>query len=157
MKRKFEENKGHYEVLFKEKKSNEWSFCYRPNDLAWRRDFNYKLIKKEHKELIEAYLKDNSIKIQFRWYDEGWMLLDDFIENYDEDVQLRIAKKEFEPFTLNIEIKTLDEVKSLWNIFNLNYNILCKAIQSKCYEVEHGNRLDTYKYWEQIDKVLNDK
>ena len=156
LKRKFEEDKGQYEVLFKEKKSNDWSFCYRPNDLSWRRDFNYKLIKKEHKEIFEAYLKDITLKVQYRWHDEEWMLLDDFIENYDENMQLRIAKKEFEPFTLNIKVNTIEEAKSLWNRFNLNYISLCEAMQSEYYEVEFENRLDTYKYWEQIDKVLKD-
>ena len=67
-------------------------------------------------------MQDNSLKIEYRWHDEDWMLLDDFIENYDENMQLRIAKKEFEPFTLNIEVNTIDEAKSLWNRFNINYN-----------------------------------
>jgi hypothetical protein len=155
LKRKFEENKGKYEVLFKEKNSSDWSFCYRPNDLTWRKDCDYILIKKEHKEIIEAYLKDTSIKIQFRWYDEDWMLLDDFIENYDEDMQLRVSKKEFEPFTLNIEVKTLDEAKSLWNRFNLNYNTLCRAL-CNLYNIEFENRISTHKYWTQIDDILKD-
>ena len=97
LKRKFEENKGQYEVLFKEKKSNDWSFCYRPNDLSWRRDFDYKLIKKEHKKILEAYLKDKTLKVQYRWHDEDWMLLDDLIENYDENMQLRPSKRSLNP------------------------------------------------------------
>lgn len=156
LKRKFKENKDIYEVLFKEKKSNDWSFCYRPLDLSWRKDWDYKFIKKEHKEIIEAYLKDNTLKVQYRWHDEAWMLLDDFIENYDEDMQLRIAKKEFEPFTLNIKINTIDEAKSLWNRFNLNYGTLCEATHSDYYNVEFENRLGTHKYWNQIDNVLKD-
>ena len=155
LKRKFEENKGKYEVLFKEKKSKEWSFCYRPCDLSWRKDWDYKLIKKEHKEIIEAYLKDTDLKVHYRWYDEDWMLLDDFIENYDEDMQLRIVKKEFEPFTLNIEVNTLDEAKSLWNRFNLNYNTLCRAL-CNLYNIEFENRISTHKYWTQIDDILKD-
>jgi hypothetical protein len=155
LKRKFKEGNGQYEVLFKEKKSKDWSFCYRPNDLTWRKDCDYILIKKEHKEIIEAYLKDTSIKIQFRWYDEDWMLLDDFIENYDEDMQLRVSKKEFEPFTLNIEVNTIDEAKSLWNRFNLNYNTLCRAL-CNLYNVEFENRISTHKYWTQIDDILKD-
>lgn len=155
LKRKFEQGNGQYEVLFKEKKSDKWEFCYRPNDLTWIKDCDYILIKKEHKEIIEAYLKDTSIKIQFRWYDEDWMLLDDFIENYDEDMQLRVSKKEFEPFTLNIEVKTLDEAKSLWNRFNLNYNTLCRAL-CNLYNIEFENRISTHKYWTQIDDILKD-
>jgi hypothetical protein len=155
LKRKFKEGNGQYEVLFKEKKSKDWSFCYRPNDLSWRKDWDYKLIKKEHKEIVEAYLKDNALKIQYRWYDEDWMLLDNFIENYDENMQLRVAKKDFEPFTLNIEVNTLDEAKSLWNRFNLNYNTLCRAL-CNLYNVEFENRISTHKYWTQIDDILKD-
>ena len=155
LKRKFEQGNGQYEVLFKEKKSDKWEFCYRPNDLTWRKDCDYILIKKEHKEIIEAYLKDNTLKIQYRWHDEDWMLLDNFIENYDEDMQLRVSKKEFEPFTLNIEVKTLDEAKSLWNIFNLQYNTIYKALNSS-YNVEFENRIDIYDYWNQIDDLLQE-
>ena len=142
LKRKFEENKGQYEVLFKEKKSNDWSFCYRPNDLAWGKDWDYKLIKKEHKEIFETYLKDRNIKIEFtnkvskdinikieftnkvsKDADIGtiWYVEEDLIENYYEEFTYRIAVKKFEPFTLNIEINTIDEAKSLWNRFNLGY------------------------------------
>lgn len=161
LKRKFEEGNGRYEVLFKEKKSNDWSFCYRPNDLAWRKDWEYKLIKKEHKEIFETYLKDRNIKIEVTnnvskdadiktiWYIE-----EDLIENYYEEYTYRIAVKEFEPFTLNIEINTIDEVKSLWNRFNLNYHSLCEAMSSEHYKVECGNRIRSHKYWKQLDKVL---
>lgn len=153
LKRKFNEGNGQYEVLFKEKKSKDWSFCYRPNDLTWRKDWDYKLIKKEHKELIEVYLKDTSLKIQYRWHDEDWMLLDDFIKNYDENMQLRIYKKEFEPFTLNIEVKTLDEAKSLWNRFNLTNSSICE-VSDNYYGVDVKD--DSYVYWKQLDNILKD-
>ena len=163
LKRKFEEGNGRYEVLFKEKKSNDWSFCYRPNDLTWRKGWEYKLIKKEHKEIIEAYLKDRNIKIEFtnnvsKDADIGtvWYIEEDLIENYNEEYTYRIAVKKFEPFTLNIEINTIDEAKSLWNRFNLNYHSLCEAMSSEHYKVECGNRIYTHKYWKQIGKVLND-
>ncbi len=163
LKRKFKENKDIYEVLFKEKKSNDWSFCYRPLDLSWRKDWDYKLIKKEHKEIIEAYLKDRNIKIEFTNniskdadIETIWYVEEDFIENYFEDYTYKTAKKEFEPFTLNIEVNTLDEAKSLWNRFNLNYRTLCEATHSDYYNVEFENRLDIHNYWKQIDDVLKD-
>ena len=163
LKRKFEEDKGQYEVLFKEKKSNDWSFCYRPNDLSWRKDWEYKLIKKEHKEIIEAYLKDRNIKIEFTNnvskdadIETIWYIEEALIENYNEEYTYRIAIQKFEPFTLNIEINTIDEAKSLWNRFNLGYDSLCEAIQGKYYKVESINRLNTHKYWKQIGKILND-
>ena len=164
LKRKFEEGNGRYEVLFKEKKSDDWSFCYRPNDLSWRRDWEYKLIKKEHKEIFEAYLKDRNIKIEVTNnvskdadVETVWYIEEDLIENYYEGYTYRIAKKEFESFTLKIEVNTLDEAKSLWNRFNLNYNSLCEALlQSDYYTVEFKNRLNEYKYWKQIDNILKD-
>ena len=177
LKRKFETNIGQYEVLFKEKKSNDWMFCYRPNDLSWGKDWDYKLIKKEHKEIFETYIKDRNIKIEFTnkvskdininieftnkvskdadiktiWYVE-----EDLIENYYEEYTYRIVVKEFKPFTLNIEVNTVDEAKSLWNRFNLGYVSLCEAMQSEHYEVEFKNRLNEYKYWKQIDNLLKD-
>lgn len=163
LKRKFREGNGRYEVLFKEKKSNVWSFCYRPNDLSWRKDWEYKLIKKEHKEIIEAYLKDRNIKIEFTNnvskdadIETIWYVEEDLIENYYEEYTYRIAVKKFEPFTLNIEINTIEEAKSLWNRFNLNYNILCEAIQDKYYVVDYENRLHTSTYWKQLDNILKD-
>ena len=41
------------------------------------------------------------------------------------------TKQESEPFTLKIEINTLDEAKSLGNKFNLNFISLYEAIQGK--------------------------
>lgn len=79
-----------------------------------------------------------------------------YIADYNEDIQLRVAKKEFEPFTLNIEINTLDEAKSLWNRFNLNYISLCEAMQSKYYKVESQNTINDMGYWKQLDNVLKD-
>ena len=154
LKTKFEESSGQYEVLFKEKKSKEWSFCYRPSDLSWRKDWDYKLIKKEHKEIIEAYLKDTDLKVHYRWYDEDWMLLDDFIENYDEDMQLRIVKKEFEPFTLNIEVNTLDEAKSLWNRFNIKYYLICENLGEGNYYRADKDKVDDC--WNELDNILQD-
>ena len=66
LKRKFEEGNGRYEVLFKEKKSNDWSFCYRPNDLAWRKDWEYKLIKKNIKKSLKHLLKIEILKLKLQ-------------------------------------------------------------------------------------------
>ena len=78
------------------------------------------------------------------------------IENYYEEYTYRITKKEFKPFTLNIEVNTLDEAKSLWNRFNLNYHSLCEAMSSEHYKVEYENRLNTYKYWKRLENTLKD-
>ena len=75
----------------------------------------------------------------------------------EEYLRINASNKEFEPFTLNIEVNTLDEAKSLWNIFNLKHTpLLYEVMQSKYYDVELGNRLNTYKYKELIEKVLTE-
>lgn len=113
--------------------------------------------------LSVLYLDDRNIKIEFTNniskdadIETIWYVEEDFIENYFEDYTYKTAKKEFEPFTLNIEVNTLDEAKSLWNRFNLNYRILCEATHSDYYNVEFENRLKTHKYWNQIDNILKD-
>lgn len=78
-------------------------------------------------------------------------------KDYNKNMQSRISKKEFEPFTLNIEINTIDEAKSLWNIFNLNHTPLLYEVMGKdYYNVELENRIKSSKYQEQLDNVLKD-
>ena len=122
----------------------------------FKKDSHYKYFHISHEEILQRFLRDNTLKIQYRWHDEDWMLLEDFIENYDENMQLRITKKEFKPFTLGVEVNTLDEAKSLWNRFNLNYHSLCEAMSSEHYKVECEKRIPTYKYWKQLDNILKD-
>ena len=78
-------------------KDNIWELCdqdYKENFRGSRGSNNIKLIKKEHSGILKAFLKDKDIKTEYRWYDEPWMELEgDFIENYDENMQLRIAPK----------------------------------------------------------------
>ena len=49
------------------------------------------LIHKKHEDILDAYLKDNSIKIYFRWHDEEWMKFKNFIENYEEKAMYKIT------------------------------------------------------------------
>ena len=118
-----------------EKKSGKWEFCYIIN---------------------EKEPKDNPSKIQCRRHEEDWKVLEGFNEECGENMQSRITKKEFEPFTLNIEINTLDEAKSLWNRFNLNNDTLCKSMGSLYYNVELQNIINDMKYWKQLDNILKD-
>lgn len=60
-------NTGSYYVMFKQKCVNSWDFCYIPKNLTWRRDFDYKLIHIIHKDFLEEYIKDKSIKIEFNY------------------------------------------------------------------------------------------
>ena len=66
LKRKFGEGKGKYEVLFKEKKSKDWMFCYCPQLLSWREDWEYKLIKKNIKKSLKHILKIEILKLKLQ-------------------------------------------------------------------------------------------
>lgn len=117
-------NTGSYYVMFKQKCVNSWDYCYRPKDLTWRRDFDYKLIHIIHKDILEEYIKDKSIKIEFNYNPlckhNKWVPIGgDFIDNYNEIYYYRISNK-FEPFVFKIKVETLDDLKSLINRFNLS-------------------------------------
>lgn len=115
---------GSYYVMFKQKCVNSWDFCYRPKDLTWRRDFDYKLIHIIHKDFLEEYIKDKSIKLEFNYNPlckhNKWIPIEgDFIDNYNENYYYRIIRN-FEPFIFKIKVETLDDLKSLINRFNLS-------------------------------------
>lgn len=118
-----------------------WSKIYdkSPNDIT--NDMDEVLYKEYEKNMKES--------------SEQTPIPKDIVEN-DVETKVEATKLEFKPFTLNIEVNTLDEAKSLWNRFNLNYNVLCEAIQNKYYEVDYENRLRTSTYWEQLENILKD-
>ncbi len=136
-------------------KDNKWELCDQDYKENFRGSSNIKLIKKEHSYLLNAYLKDKDIKLEYRWYDEPWMELEgDFIKNYDENMQLRLAVPEFEPFTLEIQVKTFNDLKSLWNRFNLDDSCISGILNDMgnyYYDVE--SNID-YEIWEVLDAKL---
>ncbi len=74
-----------------------WGIC---NTILYHEEFDYKLIHYKHKDILEAYLKNPSVKIECTnniskdvdietiWYSEG-----NFIENYDENMYYRLKVK----------------------------------------------------------------
>ena len=60
----------------------------------------YKLINIKHKQVLEAYLADNSVEIEYWDYeihtDPYWYGIDYFIENYNPDLEYRLKEKEDE-------------------------------------------------------------
>ena len=157
IKNKFET--GSYCVMFKQKYVNSWDFCYRPKDLTWRRDFDYKLIHIIHKDFLEEYIKDKSIKIEFNYnpldVHNKWIPIEgDFIDNYNENYYYRISNK-FQPFIFKIKVKTLDDLKSLINRFNLSdiqiKNTL-KEDKAKVYDVQSNVDFGVYTKLKEIMK-----
>lgn len=93
MKEKYES--GNYIAIFFHTGFNAWtttvfdkpSFC----DLV-----KWKLIHKKDKDILDAYLKDNSVEIEIMYLNinDSWSeLCDDFIETYDENAEYRLKEK----------------------------------------------------------------
>lgn len=54
----------------------------------------YKLIHKKHKEILDAYLADNSVEIEFSYGDAiVWDIQEDFISRYNEKKHYRLKLK----------------------------------------------------------------
>lgn len=101
LKNNFDNNR--HIVVFKHKSHSTWRICTRPKDLQWRRDFDYKLIAKHHKHILEAYFNDR--KFDFEWYFNKyggfWQRGKDFIDTYDEKLEYRLRGESMKKEELN--------------------------------------------------------
>jgi hypothetical protein len=88
---------GNYNIVFKQKINNKWSLCYRPNDLVWRNDFDYKVIHRKHRNILDAYLEDNNVEIEFKATNKWFKLEGDFINTYSPLTIYNIVEKEEYP------------------------------------------------------------
>ena len=53
--------------------------------------FEHKLIHKKHKDILDAYLADNNVEIEYNRHESGFELIcGDFIEHYDESLDYRL-------------------------------------------------------------------
>lgn len=68
------------------------------------------------------------------------------------------AKKDFQPFTLAIEVETQREAEWLWGLFNANASDATKFVNdhNDKYDKFH-NSFSNYEIWEAIDKSINPK
>lgn len=107
------------------------------------------------KNIIKEYeidIKDENSNEIDEWEDyNNYMKENSEQENVTQSEQAELVRKQgFKPFTLNIEVNTLDEAKSLWNVFNLSSNAINGAIKNSC-----CNGLNPYSYWTQLyDNIL---
>lgn len=62
----------------------------------------YKLIHKKHSEILDAYLADNDVYIDFMSADEWTYLRLDFIHGYSETYDYRIAPRQGESYTAKV-------------------------------------------------------
>ena len=65
------------------------------------------------------------------------------------------AKKEFEPFELNIKVNTIGEAKCLWNRFVINNDDIYK-ITNKCFKVKESECNEFYGTWDYLDDILKE-
>lgn len=80
--------------IFREATNDSWAKTV--STPLWLSYNTYKLIHKRHKELLDAYLADNSVKIEIKCRDNNaeWEWIDtDFIKNYNEDFEYRLKPK----------------------------------------------------------------
>ena len=89
MKEKFES--GDYVCVFNR---DGWGIGY--SELILKH-YKHKLIHNKHKDILEAYLADNSVEIYDNTYDE---LVEPyhFIENYDENIEYELLKQQYPIF-----------------------------------------------------------
>ena len=62
-------------------------------DPKFNEENHYKLISIKHKDILDAYLADNSVGIETSFYSE-WQSVSDFIENYEPDLEYRLEERQ---------------------------------------------------------------
>lgn len=88
-------NSGDYICIAKLHKHHNWEL---PKVFKWNQYNYYKLIHKKHKEILDAYLADNSVEIEYEFDEEthcnaGWYIVDDFIDTYKEHRNYRLKQQ----------------------------------------------------------------
>ena len=112
---------------------------------------DYKFIHKKDEHILDAYLKDKSVQIEFNSIFRGWTLDNDFIANYDVFYQYRMA--------LRTEAKIVYEVYRV-NKKTSESEILNKLLTENMLKIlEDENRCEyTYhKTGRQFEIKLGDK
>ena len=95
-----EEMKAIYEanpvswIVVKDYPDNGWNYCV-PH---WFNNNKYKLIHIKHEQVLDAYLADSSVYIEFyRKESDKWIeQVRDFIENYNPDLEYRLKEQDDE-------------------------------------------------------------
>ncbi len=80
---------GEYVLIVPEYRTNEWIVVNNPD---WDCD-NYRLIHKKHKDILDAYLANNNVEIEFNYGYDLWEKDLYFIEKYNETFEYRLKPK----------------------------------------------------------------
>jgi len=83
-----------YILMLKCKTALKWGRLYGFNNSEWRMDFNYKLIHKRHKEVLDHWLNGGKIEANLNGYNGLYWeeIVGEFIEAYNEDWDYRIKQ-----------------------------------------------------------------
>lgn len=98
----------------------------------WYDHWEYKLIHKNHKEILDAYLADNSVEIEFSYGDAiVWDTQEDFISRYNEKKHYRLKpKQEYPIFKRNEDGEVFKIISS--DSFGTQYEtMLCKDFNER--------------------------
>lgn len=60
---------------------------------SWIQGADYKLIHKKHKDILDAYLADNSVEIEYHIERDLWAIDKNFIDKYKEDCEYRLKQQ----------------------------------------------------------------
>lgn len=85
---------GEYICIGRKLGDPDW-WLNKPIDPKWYDNWEYKLIHKKHRKVLDAWLKDNSVEIEIYISYNGYPYIWDdlhlhFIEDYDEQEQYRL-------------------------------------------------------------------
>lgn len=110
----------------------------------------FKLIHKTHKHILDAYLKDSSVEIEYLSTCNGWITLDnDFVQDYEDDLEFRLKPKEEYP------IFKINDLGEIWKFTDKDTSICMLSDDLICTTVDKnftGSKFDINdsNYWNTI-------
>lgn len=147
-------NSNNYRAFYSSYDDKRFYECNDVDDLR----FKYKLVHKRHSDILDYFLNDRkNVKIEYLDIEWGWIdISGDFLDFYDEKYEFRIKK--FVPFTVTIDINSLDSAKDLWNRLNLTSTGLIdwlKASENTFKDISSFEHEGEYlRIWNDLNKVI---
>ena len=136
MKEKYES--GNYIAIFFHTGFNAWTTTVF-NKPSFCELVKWKLIHNKHKDILYAYLKDNSVEIEYDDVGVGWTdSWEDFIESYDERVDYKLKSKEEYP------IFKINEVGGIYKICENSVRLMFCNTKDHIGKIYPKNQLKEY-------------
>ena len=90
IKQKYNKSPNDWIVVTRRYDCLECSWFKSVEPINWSSTFDFKLIHVKHKQVLEAYLEDNSVEVKVK---PNWTI-PNFIETYNAFVEYRLKEKE---------------------------------------------------------------